>query len=128
LRHLMVGVRDYFFYSAPMLLLCAAGLCAELFPERMAFFFHMELIFALRIRALREMTEQPLNAAVTLFRSTEYQDRSPDFGWARFCSQLNIIIIGGDHTTIIQPPILSILRDRVVEEIKKSVRPLDEDA
>jgi thioesterase domain-containing protein len=108
-------------YRSPPLMLGAAGSAARLLPERAAFSLHAHVILALRTRALRRMAERIVDAPVTFFRSAEYRDEIPDFGWKAFCPGLKIIDIGGDHVTIIMPPILEILRDRVVEELNKSL-------
>lgn len=116
-----VTMRQLFLSRAPLVMLRAAGRSAMLFPEKSAFSFHAHLIFELRLRALRKMAERPLRAPVTLFRSAECLNETPDFGWKEFCPQLNICNIGGDHTTILLTPKLEVLRDRIVEEVNKSL-------
>jgi thioesterase domain-containing protein len=118
---LYYSARALFLERASLGMLHAAALGATLLPEKSAFYFHAHLIFELRLRALRMMTEKPLDAPVTLFRSGEYLNEAPDFGWKAFCPRLNVVNIGGNHVTIIRSPLLEILRDRIMEELNRSL-------
>jgi len=101
-------------------LLRAMGNLAMLLPARMAFAFHTKLIEELRLQALRKSEVKPLTAPVTLFRSDEHKSISPDYGWGVLCEKLDIVSIGGSHSTMFEPPYRAQFCEHFLQAVQKA--------
>lgn len=85
--------------------------------------------FAFFIRILRTQTEawrryrpQPYNGHLTLFRAQEQGDEAPaerDMGWGRLVTGgVSIIDVPGDHLSMIHPPHVKLLAQRMRENLE----------
>ena len=94
------------------------GRLARFLPAKHAFAIEFLLNTRLRTRSLRRFRLEPLQLAMTLYRSDE--GCLADNGWSAYFSQVDVVAIGGDHHSILEPPLLEILRAKILEAIEPS--------
>jgi len=74
-------------------------------PNRLGFKFQSRLVKELRYQALRQWKPATLDVPTTLFLSdSQWPGEPADYGWNRVCPHLNIVHIGGTHSTILESP------------------------
>jgi nonribosomal peptide synthetase DhbF len=89
-----------------------------LIPPALAHSFTTRLLRALRVEYLSRWSPKAIQVPITLFRSDDPKLGSErTCGWERFCPALNVISIGGDHFTILDPPQLALLSKCFMEAI-----------
>lgn len=96
-------------------LLKIIGRLAALLPAKQAFTIEFMLNTRLRTKSLRRLRLKPLQVPITLYRSDE--GSSSDNGWSSYCSRVTVVPIGGDHHSILEPPLLKLLSARFLEAI-----------
>jgi oxalate---CoA ligase len=69
--------------------------------SRGAFAFQWHLVVLLRLNSLRKREFGPLHVPVTLFRSDDFDPKSPDYGWGAMCSQLTVVPVSVSHISMI---------------------------
>jgi thioesterase domain-containing protein len=111
--------------NASTILLWAKGWLKSCLPIRVVRKLHKtERSFDiwLKERALDNLTLSRLNHPAVLFRSTEYVEISPDYGWSDATSQLTIVPIGGTHYTMLDPPFRQSLADQLLKAVSGAER------
>lgn len=82
-----------------------AGRMLMLRPNRLGFKFQSRLAKELRYQALRQWKPAVLDVPTTLFLSdAQWPGEPADYGWNQMCPRLNIVHIGGTHSTILESP------------------------
>jgi nonribosomal peptide synthetase DhbF len=90
----------------------------HLLPPGRAHSFKLRLCAALRIKHVFQWSPMPLDGPITLFRSDDPNLGSESTqGWAKVCSSLNVVPIGGNHLTILEQPQLNLLSGCFIEAI-----------
>jgi thioesterase domain-containing protein len=99
-------------------LLRALGTIASKFHSEVAFVFQWTLVTQLRVRSLRnhELGSHP--TAITLFRSEEFAEELPDYGWNTICSKVTVVPVSGSHSSLLSQA--DILRSRFLEALTKA--------
>jgi thioesterase domain-containing protein len=100
----------------------AMGSLASYLPPNAAFTCQSIITSRLRLHALRHWETKPLNVRVSLFRSDEAIELAPDFGWG-VTDQLDVVNVGGSHTSILEPPYLEIFCARFVDALAAARAP-----
>ena len=113
-------MRLWFWTKSPLPLLRLMGGFAMLFPRKVAFVFHQQLVVQLRSNSRRGLVLKPLNVPTTLFLSD--QNLSSRRAWNDICSQLTVLEVGGSHLSITRPPYSGVLRERLVEAVQGAAR------
>jgi len=68
---------------------------------------------------LGDLTE-PIDIPARLFRSEQWTaDRPPDLGWRSYLSHLDVVMVTGDHFTMLDPPHLSCLTEELVAAVPR---------
>ena len=95
-----------------------------LLPPELARSFERRLCIALRIKYVSQCSPISLDVQTTLFRSDDPQLGSEyTYGWAKVCTSLTVVSIGGDHWTILKQPqldLLSICFIKAINAIQRS--------
>lgn len=91
-------------------------------PPRTEFWFDRRTRSVLRVQAIWDWmtaaTGRQLHVPTTLFRSEFGMGPSPpDMGWAPRCPNLSIVMVGGDHHSLFDPPHRDLLYARYAEAI-----------
>jgi len=91
-------------------------------PPRTEFWFDRRTRSVLRVEAIWDWmtasTGRQLHVPTTLFRSEFGMGPSPpDMGWAPRCPNLSIVMVGGDHHSLFDPPHRDLLYARYAEAI-----------
>lgn len=81
-----------------------------LLPPGRAHSFKQRLCVALRAKHVFQWSPILLDVPITLFRSDDPKlDSEHPRGWAKLCSSLTVVPIGGNHWTILEQPQLDLL-------------------
>jgi thioesterase domain-containing protein len=75
-------------------------------------------VFKNNARAMRSYRPQPVQCQVTIFRCGAAAARSPQdltMGWKDLAPEVNVEIVPGDHYTIMRPPEVQLLAERLRE-------------
>jgi phthiocerol/phenolphthiocerol synthesis type-I polyketide synthase D len=91
-------------------------------PPRAEFWFDRRTRSVLRVQAIWDWmtasTGRQLHVPTTLFRSEFGMGPSPlDMGWAPRCPNLSIVMVGGDHHSLFDPPHRDLLYTRYAEVV-----------
>lgn len=87
-------------------------LIIPILPSRLAHSLKWRLCRALRLKYLSQWSPTLLEIPTTFFQSDDPQLRSKyDFGWAKVCTRLTVVPVGGDHLTILETPQREFLAD-----------------
>jgi oxalate---CoA ligase len=99
-------------------LLRALGILASKIHSESAFFLQWTLVTQLRMRALRDHELGSHPTAVTLFRSEEFTEELPDYGWSTICSKVTVVPVSGSHSSLLLQA--DMLRSRFLEALTKA--------
>lgn len=80
--------------------------------SRLALSFKRRLRAALRIQCWSQWSPHSLEIPTTLFQSDDPNQHAWfDFGWAKVCTCLTVVPVGGEHSTVLETPQREILAD-----------------
>jgi nonribosomal peptide synthetase DhbF len=92
--------------------------------SRLAHSLNRRLCGALRIKYWSQWSPSSLEIPTTFFHSDDPRLRSEyDFGWAKVCTCLTVVPVGGDHVTILETPQRELLADCFTSAIMSAVQP-----
>jgi thioesterase domain-containing protein len=83
--------------------LIVIGQLAKILPRRIAFGWNWHLTDQVSAKALQKWTIEPQDISAILFRSDE-RWYPPDYGWRALCRQLTVVVVKGDHGSLLRPP------------------------
>jgi acyl-coenzyme A synthetase/AMP-(fatty) acid ligase/thioesterase domain-containing protein/acyl carrier protein len=102
-----------FVKRAPPALLRPMPALAMKFPVAIATRLLLILNGTLRARALNSFTQSKFDYPARLFRSEDFIEESSDAGWSEVCPQLEIVMIGGTHVSMMENPRRAILAEQL---------------
>jgi thioesterase domain-containing protein len=103
--------------QAKLPLLKMVGGLINVLPAQLAFEMNYHLTYQLRVQSRRNWTPTPLQAPTYLFRTEEFSPQAAQATWGHLTNKLEVISVGGDHWSVLQPP----LRERLCREFVAAV-------
>jgi len=96
------------------------GRLTKTLPRKVAFEWNWYLTEEVSREALRKWTIEPQAISAILFRSDE-EWCPPDYGWSALCRQLTVVVVQGNHDSLLNPPNLCAEFLKMVETASSSV-------
>jgi oxalate---CoA ligase len=96
------------------------GRLTKTLPRKVAFEWNWYLTEQVSREALRKWTIEPQDISAILFRSDE-EWCPPDYGWSALCRQLTVVVVQGNHDSLLNPPNLCAEFLKMVETASSSV-------
>jgi oxalate---CoA ligase len=83
--------------------LIVIGQLTKALPRKVAFEWNWYLTEQVSVEALRKWTIEPQDISAILFRSDE-EWYPPDYGWSALCRRLTVVVVQGNHDSLLLPP------------------------
>ena len=96
------------------------GRLTKTLPRKVAFEWNWYLTEEVSREALRKWTIEPQDISAILFRSDE-EWCPPDYGWSALCRQLTVVVVQGNHDSLLNPQNLCAEFLKMVETASSSV-------